>query len=56
MWVYVSYYNCVRLQYIEQEMAKRRGRELGIIEEEVKSPEDDLYVTPEHLKVWHVLL
>lgn len=39
------------LKYIEQEMAKKRGRELGMIEEEVKAPEDDLYVTPEHLKV-----
>lgn len=33
-------------------MAKKRGRELGVVEEEeVKAPEDDLYVTPEHLKV-----
>ncbi|KAG0576089.1 hypothetical protein M758_5G054200 [Ceratodon purpureus] len=41
------------LKYIEQEMAKKRGRELGIVEEaeEVKAPEDDLYVTPDHLKV-----
>jgi len=39
------------LKYIEQEMAKKRGRELGIVTEEVKAPEDDLYITPEHLKV-----
>lgn len=39
------------LKYIEQEMAKKRGRELGIVAEEVKAPEDDLYITPEHLKV-----
>lgn len=41
----------IRLKYIEQEMAKKRGRELGIVVEEVKAPEDDLYVIPEHLKV-----
>lgn len=39
------------LKYIEQEMAKKRGRELGVVEEESKPPEDDLYVIPEHLKV-----
>jgi hypothetical protein len=39
------------LKYIEQEMAKKRGRELGVVEEEVKAPEDDLYITPDHLKV-----
>ena len=44
--------DCNRLKYIEQEMAKKRGRELGVEEEEeVKGPEDDLYITPEHLKV-----
>jgi len=32
-------------------MAKKSGRELGIVTEEVKAPEDDLYITPEHLKV-----
>jgi len=32
-------------------MAKKRGRELGIVVEEAKAPEDDLYITPEHLKV-----
>lgn len=42
-----------RLKYIEQEMAKKRGRELGIVEEEVKPAEDDLYIIPEHLKVFH---
>jgi hypothetical protein len=45
------YWNCDRLKYIEQEMAKKRGRELGVVEEEVKAPEDDLYITPDHLKV-----
>jgi hypothetical protein len=42
-----------RLKYIEQEMAKKRGRELGIVEEEVKPAEDDLYIIPEHLKVFN---
>lgn len=44
-----------RLKYIEQEMAKKRGRELGIVEEEVKPAEDDLYIIPEHLKVFYPL-
>ena len=50
-----SYWNYNRLKYIEQEIAKKRGRELGIVEEEVKAPEDDLYVIPEHLKVCSAL-
>lgn len=39
------------LKYIEQEMAKKRGRETSEVGEEVKPPEVDLYVIPEHLKV-----
>lgn len=40
------------LKYIEQELAKKRGRELGIVAEDVKAEEvNDLYITPEHLKV-----
>lgn len=46
-----SYWNCDRLKYIEQEMAKKRGRETSEVGEEVKPPEVDLYVIPEHLKV-----
>lgn len=39
------------LKYVEQELAKKRGRDLGIKIEESKPAEDDLYVIPEHLKV-----
>lgn len=46
-----SYWNCDRLKYIEQEIAKKRGRETSEVGEEVKPPEVDLYVIPEHLKV-----
>ncbi len=41
-----------RLKYIEQELAKKRGQELGMTSEEIKPAEDDLYIIPEHLKVW----
>ena len=40
-----------RLTYVEQELAKRQGKDLGIKTEEIKPIEDDLYVIPEHLKV-----
>ncbi|MCO5570690.1 hypothetical protein L7F22_024417 [Adiantum nelumboides] len=39
------------LTYVEQELAKKRGRDLGIKPEDSKPLEDDLYVIPEHLKV-----
>eukprot|EP00250_Pteridium_aquilinum_P011536 c20136_g1_i1 orf=679-1476(-) len=39
------------LTYVEQELAKKRGRDLGIKTEDSKPLEDDLYVIPEHLKV-----
>jgi hypothetical protein len=39
------------LKYIEQELAKKRGQELGMTSEEIKPAEDDLYIIPEHLKV-----
>jgi hypothetical protein len=42
---------CDRLKYIEQELAKKRGQELGMTSEEIKPAEDDLYIIPEHLKV-----
>lgn len=40
-----------RLKYIEQELSKKRGRDLGVPVEDVKPAEDDLYIIPEHLKV-----
>ncbi|XP_057821295.2 protein COP1 SUPPRESSOR 2 [Cryptomeria japonica] len=41
------------LKYVEQELAKKRGKQIAgkNAEEEVKPPEDDLYVVPDHLKV-----
>eukprot|EP01018_Ginkgo_biloba_P022583 Gb_33078 [translate_table: standard] len=39
------------LKYVEQELAKKRGKEIGKQGEELKPPEDDLYVVPDHLKV-----
>lgn len=39
------------LTYVEQELAKKRGRDLGNKAEDSKPLEDDLYVIPEHLKV-----
>ncbi|KAH9319906.1 hypothetical protein KI387_021675, partial [Taxus chinensis] len=40
------------LKYVEQELAKKRGKQIGgaNAEEVVKPPEDDLYVVPDHLK------
>lgn len=42
-----------RLRYVEQELAKRRGKNLDTENEEndVKSAEDELYRIPDHLKV-----
>lgn len=39
------------LKYVEQELAKKRGKQIGKNTEETKPPEDDLYVVPDHLKV-----
>eukprot|EP00249_Psilotum_nudum_P014434 c24822_g1_i1 orf=54-1064(+) len=39
------------LKYIEQELAKKRGKEVGGKFDEAQPAEDDLYVIPEHLKV-----
>ncbi|XP_065850748.1 protein COP1 SUPPRESSOR 2 [Euphorbia lathyris] len=42
------------LQYVEQELAKKRGKNIGgadQAENELKSAEDELYIIPEHLKV-----
>lgn len=43
-----------RLNYIEQELAKKRGRSIDSpdqVETELKRVEDELYKIPEHLKV-----
>lgn len=43
-----------RLKYIEQELAKKKGRNIDStdqIETELKRVEDELYKIPEHLKV-----
>lgn len=48
----VGYLN--RVQYIEQELAKKRGRKIDAadqVENELKRAEDELYKIPEHLKV-----
>ncbi|KAG6472065.1 protein COP1 SUPPRESSOR 2-like [Zingiber officinale] len=39
------------LKYVEQELAKRRGKKIDSGEKEEKDPMDELYVVPEHLKV-----
>ncbi|KAL3536634.1 hypothetical protein ACH5RR_005095 [Cinchona calisaya] len=42
------------LRYVEQELAKKRGRNIDIanrVETDVKRAEDELYEIPEHLKV-----
>ncbi|CAI9117293.1 OLC1v1018657C2 [Oldenlandia corymbosa var. corymbosa] len=42
------------LRYVEQELAKKRGRHIDVeneVENEVKRAEDELYEIPEHLKV-----
>lgn len=36
---------------MEQELAKKRGKDSGKPVEEVKPAEDELYIIPEHLKV-----
>ncbi|KAG1328337.1 Protein COP1 SUPPRESSOR 2 [Cocos nucifera] len=39
------------LKYVEQELAKRRGKKIDAGDKEEKDPMDELYVVPEHLKV-----
>nr|XP_027072836.1 protein COP1 SUPPRESSOR 2-like [Coffea arabica]XP_027072837.1 protein COP1 SUPPRESSOR 2-like [Coffea arabica]XP_027072838.1 protein COP1 SUPPRESSOR 2-like [Coffea arabica] len=42
------------LRYVEQELAKKRGRNIGVeneVETDIKRAEDELYEIPEHLKV-----
>lgn len=46
--------NFGRLRYVEQELAKKRGKNVDVadqVENEVKRAEDELYKIPEHLKV-----
>lgn len=48
-----------RLRYVEQELAKRRGKnidEANQVENEIKHAEDELYKIPEHLKVRELAL
>lgn len=40
-----------RMRYVEQELAKRRGKKVDAGEEEDKDQVDELYVVPDHLKV-----
>jgi hypothetical protein len=43
-----------RVKYIEQELAKKRGRNIDAedqVENELKRAEDELYTIPDHLKV-----
>lgn len=43
-----------RLRYVEQELAKKRGKNIDAenqVENDVKRAEDELYKIPEHLKV-----
>ncbi|KAG0476651.1 hypothetical protein HPP92_013492 [Vanilla planifolia] len=39
------------LKYVEQELAKKRGKKVDCGEKEDKDPMDELYAVPEHLKV-----
>ncbi|KAK9179887.1 hypothetical protein WN943_029093 [Citrus x changshan-huyou] len=43
-----------RLKYVEQELAKKRGKNIDVndqVENDLKHAEDELYKIPEHLKV-----
>jgi hypothetical protein len=43
-----------RVKYVEQELAKKRGRQIEAtdqVENELKRAEDELYKIPDHLKV-----
>ncbi|KAI3850844.1 hypothetical protein MKW92_015392 [Papaver armeniacum] len=47
-------YNCEEVKYIEQEMAKNKGKQIedvDKVENDLKRAEDELYVIPDHLKV-----
>lgn len=41
------------MSYVEQELAKRRGKKVDASEREEKDQVDELYVIPDHLKVGH---
>lgn len=48
-----------RLKYVEQELAKKRGKNIDAtdqVETELKRAEDELYKIPEHLKVGSLVL
>lgn len=50
----LAYYYLYRVNYVEQELAKKRGRKIDTtdqVESELKRAEDELYKIPEHLKV-----
>lgn len=52
--MYINY--VVRTKYVEQELAKKRGKIIDIdnqLDINIKHAEDQLYVIPEHLKVRH---
>lgn len=43
-----------RLRYVEQELAKKRGKNIDVenqVENDVKRAADELYKIPDHLKV-----
>ncbi|KAJ0535266.1 putative telomere length and silencing protein [Helianthus annuus] len=46
--------NDMQLKYIEQELAKKKGKNIDVtdqVENDIKHAEDELYKIPEHLKV-----
>jgi hypothetical protein len=50
--------NLHRLKYVEQELAKKRGKKIDStdqVENDLKRAEDELYKIPDHLKVTHSL-
>ncbi|KAG8374491.1 hypothetical protein BUALT_Bualt10G0000400 [Buddleja alternifolia] len=52
--VEVYVHSLIRLRYVEQELAKKRGKNIDVenqVENDVKRAEDELYKIPEHLKV-----
>lgn len=56
MCVYIVPNIITRLKYVEQELAKKRGKNIDVenqAENEVQRAEDELYKIPEHLKVSH---
>jgi hypothetical protein len=54
-WWWILIYEWInRVKYIEQELAKKRGRNIDAedqVENELKRAEDELYTIPDHLKV-----